>query len=470
MFPDFLSTPHDDADTQKKNRPKGLFLFGRDGKADEFSRLRRRLFLGTVGAAVLGCGLLYLIGQYATPDFLVLVTALILLGGLVVYDILSRRLWEAAVSEQIQTLIRNHDRLVREVARNRGEMTVLKEGLFDTASAVEEQGQNQMPSSSLEARMIGTIISRLAAIGKKALPGDPLPKEAVVPRMDSRILELQIAPPASKAPPMSEMDAAMDSKFAHYSDAMIISLLEQSVQDHRIDMFVQPIVGLPQRKARMFEVFGRIRAQTGTYLPATHYMRLAQKENLMTMVDNLLLLRCLQVLRDRKEQSFDTPYILNVSTETLNDTGFMGDLVTFLSQNRGMAQRLVFELPQEEIESFQSGLASILDGLSQLGVRFSMDRVRSGKIDINLLKSRHIRFIKFDAAWLIKEAQSGGGAMRIHQLKTQLDAAGIDLIVEKIETEKALRELLDFGIDYGQGWHFGKPDLYGTHRDDRKTA
>jgi cyclic-di-GMP phosphodiesterase TipF (flagellum assembly factor) len=465
MFPDFLTTPHDEAES----KPKGLFLFGKHGKSDEFARLRRRLFLGTVTAAIAGTGLLYLVGQYATPDFLVLVSALILLGGLVVYDILSRRLWESAASEQIQTLIRNHDRLVREVARSRSEITVLKEGLYDTATAVEEQGKNQMPSSSIEAKMIGTIISRLAAMGKKALPGDPLPKEQPPAKMDSGILELQIAPPPSKAPPMSEMEEAMDSKFAHYSDAMILGLLEQAVQDDRIDVFVQPVVSLPQRKHRMYEVFGRIRAMTGTYLPAEHYMRLAQKENLMTTVDNLLLLRCLQILRDRKDKTDETPYILNVSVETLNDTGFMGDLVTFLSQNRGMASRLIFELPQEQLEHLSSALVSVLDGLSQLGVRFSMDRVRSGKIDINLLKSRHVRFIKFDGAWLIKEAQSSGGSARVSRLKTQLDAAGIDLIVEKIETEKALRELLDFGIDYGQGWHFGKPDLYGTH-NNRKVA
>lgn len=465
MFPDFLTTPHNDA----PSKPKGLFLFGRHVKIDEFVRLRRRLLLGSVAAAMAGSGLLYLIGQYATPDFLVLVAALILLGGLVTYDIFSRRLWESAVSEQIQTLIRNHDRMVREVARSRSEISVLKEGLFDTAAAVEEHGKNQMPSSSVEAKMIGTIVARLSAMGKKSLPGDPLPPEQAPAKMDATILELQIAPPPLKAPPMSALDQAMDSKFSHYSDAMILGLLEQAVQDDRIDVFVQPVVSLPQRKHRMYEVFGRIRAMTGTYLPAEHYMRLAQKENLMTTVDNLLLLRCLQILRDRKEQDSDTPYILNVSAATLNDTGFMGDLVTFLSQNRTMSSRLIFELPQEEIEGLASGLSPVLDGLSQLGVRFSMDRVRSGKIDINLLKSRHIRFIKFDAAWLLKEAQSSGGNGRINRLKTQLDAAGIDLIVEKIETDKALRELLDFRIDFGQGWYFGKPDLYGTH-NNRKVA
>lgn len=466
MLPDFLTTPEDD----NTGKPQGLFRFARFGRTDEFARLRRRLLGGAVAAALGGTALLYAIGQYATPDFLILVAALILLGGLVVYDIFSRRLWERAVSGQIQTLIRNHDRLVREVARNRTEISVLKEGLFDTAEAVEQEGRHQSPSSSIEAKMIGTIVERLTALGRKAQPGDPLPPEQTESRKDQGVMTLQIAAPAAKAPPMSALDLAMDPKFTHYSDAMIQELLEQAVEDDRVDVFVQPVVSLPQRKPRMYEVFGRIRAMQGTYLPATQYMALAQKEQLMPAIENLLLLRCLQILRDSHHHEDQTPYILNVSTETLNDTGFMGDLVTFLSQNRGMAHRLVFELPQTQIDNLTAPQSSILDGLSQLGVRFSMDRVRMGKFDVPLLKSRHIRFIKLDAAWLTRENASEGGHGRIARLKTQLDSAGIDLIIEKVETEKALRELLDFGIDYGQGWHFGKPDLYGAHKTGRKVA
>lgn len=467
MIPDFLTTPHDDAADSK---PRRLFLFGRPRKHDKFSKLRQQLFVGTLAAAVLGCVILYAVGQYATPDFLILVTVMIMLGGLVTYDILSRRLWEATATKQIETLIRNHDRLVREVARSRSEVLSLKEGLFDMASAVEEQGKNQMPSSSLEAKMIGIMIAHLSALGQKPLPGAPLPPEEAPAKMDASVLELQIAPPPPKAPPLSDLDKAMDSKFAHYSDARILGLLEQAVQDDRIDVFVQPIVSLPQRKHRMYEVFGRIRAMPGTYLPAEHYMALAQKENLMTTVDNLLLLRCLQILRDHKDLADATPYILNISGETLNDAGFMGDLVTFLSQHKNMARHLIFELPQAEFENLPAPLVPVLDGLSRLGVRFSIDSLRSGKIDIHMLKSRHIRFIKFDAGWLAREAQTSGGAARVSRLKTQLDAAGIDLIIEKVETEATLRELLDFSIDYGQGWHFGKPDLYSAALHRRKAA
>ena len=47
---------------------------------------------------------------------------------------------------------------------------------------------------------------------------------------------------------------------------------------------------------------------------------------------------------------------------------------------------------------------------------------------------------------------------RLKRIKTELDSNGIDMIDEKIESEKQLIELLDLDIDYGQGYLFGKPE------------
>ena len=47
----------------------------------------------------------------------------------------------------------------------------------------------------------------------------------------------------------------------------------------------------------------------------------------------------------------------------------------------------------------------------------------------------------------------------IAALKQTMDDAGIDLIAEKIETEKMLVELLEHNIDFGQGYLFGEPRM-----------
>ncbi len=392
-------------------------------------------------------------------DLALLVGAMLALCGLIAYDISTRRVWEKRLSRRIEELCDKHDRMVRETARNRSDIASLKQGLGELAHALGEQGSRL---TSTEARMIDTIVSRLGALGDA-------PRAALETSYDREILELEMAPPPSAPPPLSDLGNAINPDFAKYSDTVIAELVHHAVRKDAIDLFMQPVVSLPQRKPRMHEVYARIRAGAGAYIPAERFLGMAQKERLLPAIDNLLLLRCLKALRDQGGES-GTPYIINVSGATLNDRGFMNELVAFLSQNHKMANRLILELPQKDLTEQGEVIGPVIGGLAKLGCRFSMDRVRNRTIDINFLKGSHIRFIKLDAGWILKESQSQAGFSRVARLKKQLDAAGIDLIAERIESETTLRELLDFSIDYGQGYLFGKPDHQGAYREGRVAA
>ena len=459
--------------TKKKKKTGGgttaasgfSFLLPGNPANDEFSETRRWIFWGTTAAIGVTLIVLAIVARHATADFTLIVASLMTLCGLVVYDIVTRRIWEKTITDKVQTVTRNHDRLVREVARTRNDIVYMKEGFAEVAELVSNQGRRLPPSSSPEARMIETIISQLGSMGER-------PRADIQTKHDESILELEMNPPPPRMPPLTSLDNELVPDFSKFDDDTVTNILQNAVRNDRIDVFVQPIVSLPQRRPRMYEMFARLRAGPGAYMPAERYLDLAHKDSLMPVIDNLLLLRCLQMLRDQKPDAgrMILPYVLNISASTLHDSGFMGDLVAFLAQNKGMASHLIFELPQSEIDFIDDAVVPILDGLSKLGCRFSMDRVRNRRFDVNRLQRLHMRFIKIDAAWLITEGRQRGGVARINRLKKQLDAAGIDIVVEKIEKEADVRELLDYSVDYGQGYLFGKPDLHLPMRDVLKAT
>jgi cyclic-di-GMP phosphodiesterase TipF (flagellum assembly factor) len=414
--------------------------------------------LAAAGMVVVGL----LAGAGASADFLFLIAMMMGLSGLIGYDLAARRRWERDTSRKLKHLTVNHDRLVREVARNRSDIAILKEGLSDMASAAETQGRRMHAANSAEAQMLEMVVQRLGMLGEK-------PRARVQTAHDANILELELAPPPARPVPMTALDEELNTDLGFLTDGTIADLIHHAVRNDEIDVYVQPIVSLPQRKHRFYETFARLRAGEGVTMPASRYMELAKREQMNAAIDNLLLLRCLSILRARRDDE-GMPYFINVSAATLNDRSFMNDLVAFLSQHRRMAAQLVFELPQAEIESMNETMREIIGGLSKLGCRFSMDCVKRRQLNVHFLKSHHVRFVKMDASWIIKEARDKTGFSRIARFKKQMDAAGIDLIVEKIETEPMLRELLDFSIDYGQGYLFGKPDIWTTYNNARKAA
>ena len=80
------------------------------------------------------------------------------------------------------------------------------------------------------------------------------------------------------------------------------------------------------------------------------------------------------------------------------------------------------------------------------------------------IEAAGISFLKMEASRLVDMAQTDEGATLVRRLKTALDRSGIEMIVEKIEDERAVVELLDFEVDYGEGYLFGKPDHEAAYR------
>ncbi len=370
-----------------------------------------------------------------------LITAgLLVFALLVLSEMAARRRWEKDLLQQLHDMNSDYDRLVRDVARNRNDTALLRKSLSGAAASIA-RGYGKMPDENIDQRMFKGLVDQLSKLGEQ--PKEDQEEVEIIPEQDLGI-------PA---------DADPEKIGLHLTEAQVLQLVQSAAQQDRIDLFMQPIVGLPQRKTRFFEMLSRIRVKEGAYLPASRYVGIANRQALMPIIDNLLLLRGLLLIRNAEDDGPGNAYFFNITSPTLNDPKFMGDLVEFISLNRALAPRLVFELAQTDLATMNADVLPILDGLSKLGCRFSMDQVRSLNVNFSRLNARHIRFVKIDAALLVREIKEDSGLQRLKRLKDEFDRNGIDLIVEKIETERQLLEILEIDVDYGQGYLFGKPVL-----------
>jgi cyclic-di-GMP phosphodiesterase TipF (flagellum assembly factor) len=98
-----------------------------------------------------------------------------------------------------------------------------------------------------------------------------------------------------------------------------------------------------------------------------------------------------------------------------------------------------------------------LAAMSQRGYRFSIDHVRDLRIDPRELAERGVRFIKVPAALLLDPKRSSASDIHPSDLSDLLGRFGIDLIAEKIEGERAVVDLLDYDVRFGQGFLFAPP-------------
>lgn len=254
---------------------------------------------------------------------------------------------------------------------------------------------------------------------------------------------------ASRTPGRSHGDAMVAE------DARVLDTVRDALQNDRIDVHLQPIVSLHRRETRYHEVFSRVRATDGTVIMPNRYLDVAKRAGLIATIDNLLLMRCIRLIRETEEHQDTGGFFCNISSATLTDADFMCQFLELMAQNRKLVSQLILELSQEDLATSRTVTLGVLSQLARTGFRFSMDRVSDPDLDINLLLRYQFRAVKMDCSMVLNPSVTS----RMVPLRQALEANGIDLIVSKVETEEQELALRAEGFPMGQGYLYGEPTL-----------
>jgi cyclic-di-GMP phosphodiesterase TipF (flagellum assembly factor) len=240
-------------------------------------------------------------------------------------------------------------------------------------------------------------------------------------------------------------------------DEEMLETIRRSLEDNRVDLYLQPVVSLPQRKVRYYEALSRLRSEDGTLIMPSQYIRVAEPAGLMSLVDNVLLFRCVQVVRRWATRNKEIGIFCNLSHETLRDANFFTQFADFMRDNRELSGQLIFEISQDTFENLGRVEEGNLKLLADMGFNFSMDKVTN--LDIDVAKARHyqVRHVKVSSALLLGDPDEYGASVHPADLKDLLSRFGLNLIAERVETERDVVNLLDYNLDFGQGFLFGEP-------------
>jgi cyclic-di-GMP phosphodiesterase TipF (flagellum assembly factor) len=314
-------------------------------------------------------------------------------------------------------------------------------------------------------------------VATTAPPGASLPSTPIADTQGpSRTILTPNEPPAGAEPPMTAQPqpatasatpaidraaaaaAAAAQEAARIEQAQKLATIRHAIDAHRIDLYLQPIVTLPQRKVRYYEAMSRLRTDAGDLMPASDFVALAEAGGLISKIDNLVVFRCVQVLRRLLLKNRELGLFCNISGATLNDDAMFPHLLEFLEANRAIAPSLVLEFKQSTLRAAGPMMTESFAALAQRGFRFSLDNLTDLRIDPRDLAERGFRFIKMPAALLLnRTALATVSDIHPADLSDLLARHGIDLVAEKIESEGTVVDLLDYGMHYGQGFLFSPP-------------
>lgn len=236
------------------------------------------------------------------------------------------------------------------------------------------------------------------------------------------------------------------------------ALISEALAKGQVEVHLQPIVSLPQRRTRGYEALVRLRLDEKTLLLPSEFLTTVEDRGFGPTLDALVLTRALAIARHLGSKPGELFVSCNFSAATWGSSRALAALSRILEKYHDHIGNLVIEVPQRVFRALEPASLGLLGAMSANGVRFALDHVADLRFDPVSLHDRGVRFVKVSAALLLAEARGGKLAdIAAGDIAIQLARGSIQLVAEEVEDDPMVADMLDLGIGFGQGIVFSPP-------------
>jgi cyclic-di-GMP phosphodiesterase TipF (flagellum assembly factor) len=243
---------------------------------------------------------------------------------------------------------------------------------------------------------------------------------------------------------------------AEFGREMMLEALRNAIAADSVELYLQPVVTLPQRRLRYYEAVARLQAGNGEIIGVGDLLSEPETTPLIAKFDYLAAGRCVQIVRRLLLPKREVGLFCNIAAATLADASF-SKFLALMDANRAIAAALVFEFTQSAVREMGPVEYASLAALAERGFRFSMDNLSDLRVNARELNERSFRFIKVPAPLLFNRLGAVAADVRPAEFSDLLGRFGIDLITDRIEHEHTVIDLLDYDVRLGQGALFSPP-------------
>jgi EAL domain-containing protein (putative c-di-GMP-specific phosphodiesterase class I) len=223
------------------------------------------------------------------------------------------------------------------------------------------------------------------------------------------------------------------------------------VEDRRFSLVYQPVVDLDDWSLHHFEVLARF--EKGQSPAET--IRMAEELEIIEDFDFAVLERAVRLLKSGVSK--DLNLAVNVSARSVMHDDFMSALARVTKAETALKDRLLFEITESTaLENLETANARI-QTLRSHGFAVCLDDFGSGGASLAYLRALAVDIVKIDGQYVRELAASGRDNVVVRHLTELCADLGVATVAEMIETETAAAQLKEMGVQFGQGYFFGKP-------------
>ncbi len=249
-------------------------------------------------------------------------------------------------------------------------------------------------------------------------------------------------------------DAAIRER---HRDVYWVPIIREALISKHFFLVFQPVVRLINGDVSHYEVLIRLRTEKGVTIDPGEFIPAAERMGLIHGIDLWVIETAIDYLAALPIRQSHISLAVNLSSVAFQDLSLLPTIKQKLEMTGVRAERLTFEITETAAVENYKQTRSMINHIRALGCHFALDDFGAGFCSFNYLKTFPVDYVKIDGQFIKNVLNNETDQMLVRSMHQIAKKMGKKTIAEFVECPKTIHFLREIGIDYGQGYIFGKP-------------
>ncbi len=256
----------------------------------------------------------------------------------------------------------------------------------------------------------------------------------------------------------SEMEAVIERESLIEKEIIRAIDDENDGKEGSIYVLFQPQVNAETGKVTGFEALARMKSETLGNVSPVEFIRVAEKNRLITPLTKLILKKTsvfIKLMKERSERGVRVA--VNISGADLMRSDFTDDMKVLIESCGIEKSDLEFEITESLFMDDFMMANEKLGILKGMGIKISVDDFGTGYSSLSRLRDLNVDIVKIDKMFIDKILITKKEELIIPDIISMAHKLGHKVVAEGVETEAQREYLVEAECDTIQGYLFSKP-------------
>jgi len=232
-----------------------------------------------------------------------------------------------------------------------------------------------------------------------------------------------------------------------------VDQIQAALSEERFVLHAQPIIDLHTGDVVQCELLLRMRSAetSGELIAPGAFLPVAEEYGLITEIDRRVIDRAAEIAAAGQSVQ------VNVSARSISDPSLVDHINNAIDRTGADPATMVFEITETTLVSDEPAARAFVARLHELGCQVALDDFGTGYGGFTYLKQLPVDYLKIDIEFVRDLPDNAGSRNVVRGIVNLAQGFGLKTIGEGVEDQDTLDLLREFGVDYAQGYHIGRP-------------